>query len=81
MRISTFVSDLREKIDYAVSHEVGGSEIVASYCAPSSGFCGPSIRPKFLGHGRYGLTLDQARRIVHALTGVWPARTKEEQDA
>lgn len=69
MTIREFISLLQESHDWARARSVRSGAIIATFIAPNSGFCGPSIRPKYLGdneagEGRYGLTRKHADEIL-----------------
>lgn len=85
MRVRDFVSFLRESVDAAVARGAADTDLVAYFLAPSSGFCGPGVRPKWIAetiHGpRYGLTLRQGRDLLGKLTGERPPRSPEGQVA
>lgn len=78
MTVREFVSQLQDALDRAHATKRGSREVVVTFIAPNSGFCGPTIRPKFLGSfepfaganqpgsGRYGLTRMQVERLLEA---------------
>jgi hypothetical protein len=83
MKVREFISILQDSLDEAATRGgVRGKDVVAIFVAPSSGFCGPSIRPKYLGErddcdgtgtwGRYGVTRRQAERILEAFDVTLP---------
>lgn len=83
MTVREFISQLQEALDKAsVRGGVRSKDVVASFIAPSSGFCGPTIRPKYLGEtshpdypgswARYGITRQQAERILTAFDVTLP---------
>lgn len=86
MTIRSFLTILQESRDWAASRRLGRREVIVTFIAPNSGFCGPSIRLKFLGYtdetktiakgvpaeGRYGLTLSQVERILEAFDVTLP---------
>lgn len=86
MTVREFVSQLQEALDAAVARSVPNKQVIATFLAPNSGFCGPTIRPKFLGYtnesktiiksvpaeGRYGLTRLQVERIMEAFDVTLP---------
>lgn len=83
MTVREFISQLQEALDRASARSVPSREVVVTFIAPSSGFCGPTIRPKFLGYtdetngvpaeGRYGLTRMQVERLLEAFNVTLPA--------
>lgn len=86
MRIHEFISLLQEALDAAAARSVASKKVVITFIAPNSGFCGPTIRPKFLGYtdetktitkgvpaeGRYGLTRSQVERLLEAFDVTLP---------
>ncbi len=77
MTIREFVSKLQERHDWARARKIASKEIIATFIAPNSGFCGPSIRPKYLGdnaegEGRYGLTRKHVDEILAAFDVTLP---------
>jgi len=75
--IREFLSLLQERRDSAFVRRVGYKEVIISFVAPNSGFCGPSIRPKYLGdteegEGRYGLTRRHVEEILVAFDVTLP---------
>jgi hypothetical protein len=67
--IREFVSLLQERHDFARARSINYREVVVSFIAPNSGFCGPTIRPKYLGdneegEGRYGLTRKHVEELL-----------------
>lgn len=83
MRLIDFVQDLREKCDYAATLGRTETDIIATYVAPNSGFLGRNFRPRYLGdneagEGRYGLTFNGARRLLHLLRGEEPPQRIEK---
>lgn len=76
MTVREFIAQLQEALDEAVVGSVSGKQIIATFRAPSSGFCGPTIRPKYLGEsetgGRYGLTRTHVERILEAFDVTLP---------
>ena len=82
MRVYEFVSLLQEALDRATARTTPGKEVIVTFIAPSSGFCGPTIRPRFLGYmdeaegvpaeGRYGLTRSQVMRLLEAFNVTLP---------
>ncbi len=83
MKVREFLSILQEALDAAAARGgVRGKDVVATFVAPSSGFCGPSIRPKYLGEtshpdypgswARYGITRTQAERLLTAFDVTLP---------
>lgn len=78
MTIREFLSQLQEAHDSARARQLPSKEIVATFRAPSSGFCGPTVRPKYLGDaspttGRYGLTCLQVEQMLEAFDVTLPA--------
>lgn len=84
MTVREFISQLQEALDRAASRGGRGKDVIVSFQAPSSGFCGPTIRPKYLGEahgeggelldsgGRYGLTRTQVERLLEAFNVTLP---------
>lgn len=77
MTIREFISLLQERHDWARARSVAYKEVIVTFIAPNSGFCGPSIRPKYLGdnedsEGRYGLTRKQVGEILAAFDVTLP---------
>lgn len=84
MTVYEFISLLQEALDRATTYSTPNREVIATFIAPSSGFCGPTIRPKFLGYtgetyptsdvaeGRYGLTRIQVERVLEAFNVTLP---------
>jgi hypothetical protein len=77
MTVREFISQLQDALDRAEARKVPNKEIIAKFIAPSSGFCGPTIRPKFLGDtdgadGRYGLTRLHVERLLEAFDVTLP---------
>lgn len=80
MTVYEFIAQLQEALDRAATYSIPNRKVVATFIAPHSGFCGPTIRPKFLGYvdeadtdshgapaeGRYGLNSVQIVRILEA---------------
>lgn len=87
MTVREFLSQLQNALDRSVGRSVPSKQIVVQFIAPNSGFCGPRIRPKFLGYtdetktiaagvpaeGRYGLTRSQVERILESFDVTLPA--------
>lgn len=77
MTVYEFITTLQEALDRAVTYSLPNRAVVATFIAPNSGFCGPTIRPKFLGdnaagEGRYGLNSVQIVRILEAFDVTLP---------
>ncbi len=77
MTIRDFLNTLQERCDWAAGRHAGYKEVVVSFIAPNSGFCGPGIRPKYLGdneegEGRYGLTRRHVDEILIAFDVTLP---------
>lgn len=84
MTVREFISQLQEALDRAAATKAGSRDVVVVFQAPSSGFCGPTIRPKYLGEvhgeggelldngGRYGLTRNHVERILEAFDVTLP---------
>jgi hypothetical protein len=84
MPVREFISQLQEALDRAVARRRGSKEVIIVFQAPSSGFCGPTIRPKYLGKahgeggellnngGRYGLTRSHVERLLEAFNVTLP---------
>lgn len=86
MTVREFISQLQEALDRAAARSTPSKEVIATFIAPSSGFCGPTIRPRFLGYmdetktikpgvpaeGRYGLTRSQVERLLEAFNVTLP---------
>lgn len=81
MTVYEFISQLQEAADRAATEGTAGRDIIVTFIAPNSGFCGPSVRPKFLGYpegaypaggegepteARYGLNRRQIERVLGA---------------
>lgn len=78
MTIRKFLSLLQERHDWANTHRVAFKDVIVAFVAPNSGFCGPSIRPKYIGdtdgnEGRYGLTRRQVEEILVTFDVTLPA--------
>lgn len=85
-----FISKLQEALDRAASSPTPGKKVIITFIAPSSGFCGPTIRPRFLGYtdetktttqgvpaeGRYGLTRSQVTRLLEAFNVTLPPESE-----
>lgn len=81
MTIRAFLTLLQERRDWADTRRVAYKEVVATFIAPNSGFCGPRIRPKYLGdtasgEGRYGLTRRHVEEILVAFDVTLPPATE-----
>lgn len=90
MRVREFISQLQEALDRAAARSTPNKEVIAFFIAPSSGFCGPTIRPRFLGYtdetktiakgvpaeGRYGLTRSQVERLLEAFNVTLPPESE-----
>lgn len=81
MTVSAFLTILQERRDWAATRRVAYKEVVVSFIAPNSGFCGPDIRPKYLGdtndgEGRYGLTRRHVEEILTAFDVTLPPSTE-----
>lgn len=88
MTVREFVSQLQEALDRAVVRGLPGKEVVVIFQAPSSAFCGPTIRPKYLGEahgeggtllengGRYGLTRTHVERLLEAFNVTLPPESE-----
>lgn len=88
MTVREFVSQLQEALDRATTQRTPGKEVIANFTAPSSGFCGQTIRPKYLGEihgeggalltngGRYGLTRTQVERLLEAFNVTLPPESE-----
>lgn len=85
MTVYEFITTLRAALDRAGTLSLPNREVIVSFVAPHGGFCGPTVRPKFLGyptnvvsdaHGpteaRYGLTRIQIERILEAFDVTLP---------
>jgi hypothetical protein len=83
MTVREFLSILQGELDMAAVRSVPSSRVIVSFIAPNSGFCGPQIRPKFLGYvdeqtdgtpaeARYGLTRTQVERVLEAFDVTLP---------
>lgn len=84
MTVREFISQLQEALDRAATRGTRSKEVIIVFQAPSSGFCGPTIRPKYLGEahgeggtlldngGRYGLTRNHVERILEAFDVTLP---------
>lgn len=77
MNVREFVSVLQERHDYARARKLHYKEVIVSFVAPNSAFCGPTIRPKYLGdnedgEGRYGLTRRHVEEILAAFDVTLP---------
>lgn len=82
MTVREFISQLQEALDRAHVRALPGKQVIVSFIAPSSGFCGPTIRPKYLGEtehpdypgswARYGLTRSQVERLLEAFDVTLP---------
>lgn len=79
MTVYEFISQLQEAADRAATESTPGREVIVTFIAPNSGFCGPSVRPKFMGYpegayrgegepteARYGLNRRQIERVLGA---------------
>lgn len=75
MTVYEFISRLQAALDRANTMSLPNREVAITFVAPNSGFCGPTIRPKFVGYpegaaaarpheARYGLTRMQIERIL-----------------
>jgi hypothetical protein len=81
MTIRAFLNFIQERRDWADTHRIPYKEVIAAFVAPNSGFCGPSIRPKYLGdnddgEGRYGLTRRHVEEILTAFDVTLPPATE-----
>lgn len=81
MTIRTFLTLLQERRDWADARRVPFKKVIVSFVAPNSGFCGPRIRPKYLGEtaegeGRYGLTRRQVERVLVAFDVTLPPEVR-----
>lgn len=81
MTVREFLSQLQEALDRAASRSIPNKEVIAAFVAPNSGFCGPTIRPKYLGdneagEGRYGLTRTQVERLLEAFNVTLPLESE-----
>lgn len=81
MTIRDFLTTLQERRDWAASRRVAYKEVIVSFIAPNSGFCGPRIRAKYLGdtsegEGRYGLTRRHVEEILTAFDVTLPVETE-----
>lgn len=88
MTVREFISQLQESLDRATAKHTPNKEVIVTFIAPSSGFCGPTIRPKFLGSfepfaganqpgsGRYGLTRSQVQRLLEAFDVTLPPESE-----
>lgn len=83
MTVYEFVSLLQEAHDRAIVRAAPSKQISITFIAPNSGFCGPQIRPKFLGYigasdgampaeAEYGLTRLQVEQILEAFDVTLP---------
>lgn len=68
MTVREFITELQRSLDNAHVTRKRGRDLIVAFSAPSSGFCGPQIRPKYLGEGehggRYGLSRNQVERVL-----------------
>lgn len=86
MTVRDFLATLQDALDRASGRSTPGKEVIVSFIAPSSGFCGPRFRPKYLGEtnhpdypgswGRYGLTRRQVERIMEAFDVTLPPESE-----
>lgn len=81
MTVREFLSQLQERRDWASARKIASKEVIAIFIAPNSGFCGPSIRAKYLGNnedgeGRYGLTRQHVDKILIAFDVTLPPSFK-----
>ena len=86
MTVRDFLSTLQAALDAAAVRRAPSKQVIVSFIAPSSGFCGPRIRPKYLGEhddcdgsgtwGRYGLTRSQVERIMEAFNVTLPPESE-----
>lgn len=85
MTVYEFISRLQEALDRANTLATPNREVIVTFIAPHSGFCGPTVRPKFMGYpndttvydgtpmeARYGLTRMQIERILEAFSVTLP---------
>lgn len=84
MTVYEFVSQLQDALDRAAVRGARSKEVIITFIAPSSGFCGPTIRPKFQGPvpelrepgklapARYGLTRNHVERLLEAFDVTLP---------
>ena len=77
MTVYEFISQLQEALDRVQTYSIPNREVAISFIAPNSGFCGPTIRPKYLGdtaagEGRYGLNRLQIERVLTAFNVTLP---------
>lgn len=81
MTVRDFISLLQDSLDRAEARSVANKQIIAKFIAPSSGFCGPIVRPHFLGTedptnptgpARYGLSRLQVERLLEAFDVTLP---------
>lgn len=77
MTIRDFISLLQDRHDFARARSISYKEVVIAFVAPNSGFCGPTIRPKYLGdndagEGRYGLTRKHVEELLASFNVTLP---------
>lgn len=85
MTVYEFISRLQEALDTAAWRPTPSRQVIVTFIAPNSGFCGPTIRPKFLGYvtetdgvpeeGRYGLTRLHVERLLEAFNVTLPPKS------
>lgn len=90
MTVYEFISRLNAALDQASTQSTPNKQVIVSFIAPNSGFCGPTIRPKFLGYldafpdkrdtvpkdGRYGMTRIQVERVLEAFNVTLPPESE-----
>lgn len=87
MTVREFLNTLQTALDAAAVRRAPSKQVIATFVAPNSGFCGPQIRPKFMGYldeptggvpaeGRYGLTRSQVERIMEAFNVTLPPESE-----
>jgi hypothetical protein len=90
MTVYEFISKLQEALDRATTESTPNRQVITTFIAPNSGFCGPTIRPKFLGYtdetkltklgvpaeGRYGMTRMQVERVLEAFNVTLPPESE-----
>lgn len=90
MTVRDFLATLQDALDCAAARGATSKQVIVTFIAPSSGFCGPRIRPRFLGYtdetktikpgvpaeGRYGLTRTQVERIMEAFDVTLPPESE-----
>jgi hypothetical protein len=82
MKVREFLNEIQRALDSAAVRKMPGNVVIVSFTAPNSGFCGPTIRPKYLGEsdacdgsgtwGRYGLTRRHVEKLLVAFDVTLP---------